>query len=288
MAYMAQRFLSFSLLIIFCLGCHSRARKDPQELIWVKMPAGSYDMGITLDEMKRLMDRPNLSRAIRKQLPREVPRHRVEVGEFEILKTEVTVAAYRQCIAAGKCKDTKKENHCTHARPDPEWMPINCVTWTNAKDFCSWAGGRLPTEAEWEFAARSLGKDIRYPWGNEPEPNCNYAVTDEHGRGCGRRTLWPVCSKPKGNTQQGLCDMAGNAWEWVDDEAALYPGIEKISEQELTRPKKELFSKNARIIRGGGISSTKEFRTTMRGAHKADFEYGGLSFRCVRTVKKPQ
>ena len=88
------------------------------------------------------------------------------------------------------------------------------VDWNQAKAFAVWAGERLPSESEWEYAARSGGKDRKYPWGDE-EATCETAVIG--GSGCGNNAARPVCSKPKGNTEQGLCDMAGNAWEWVED-----------------------------------------------------------------------
>ncbi len=91
------------------------------------------------------------------------------------------------------------------------------MDWNQARIFAKWVGGDLPSEAQWEYAARSGGRDIKYPWGNE-EATCKYAVMDDGEYGCGEKRSWEVCSKTGGNTVQGLCDMGGNVWEWVLDE----------------------------------------------------------------------
>ena len=134
--------------------------------------------------------------------------HQVAVRAFQMAKTLVTKAQYQACINAGICT---APTCLWPAEAGEENLPVVCVTWDEARQFSQWAGGRLPSEAEWEYAARSAGKDWKYPWGNE-DATCEKAVT----LGCARRAA-PVCSKPAGNTQQGLCDMMGDAWEWVQD-----------------------------------------------------------------------
>ena len=158
----------------------------------------------------------------------EKPVHRVRVATFELARTEVTVAQYRACVRAGACSDHHltgyewpgqaftESAYCNWGQPGREDHPMNCVDWKQARAFARWAGGRLPSEAEWEYAARSGGRDITYPWGSG-EATCERAVIDHGGRGCGKDRTWPVCSKPAGRSAQGVCDLAGNVWEWTED-----------------------------------------------------------------------
>jgi iron(II)-dependent oxidoreductase len=150
----------------------------------------------------------------------EKPIHRVIVKDFYMSKTEVTVGQYRKCVEAGECSEPDDKNHyskCNWGYSDRDDHPINCVDWNQARAFAKWVGGDLPSEAQWEYASRSGGKDIKYPWGNA-EATCEYAVMYDNENGCGRDRTWEVCSKTGGNTTQGLCDMGGNVWEWVLDE----------------------------------------------------------------------
>ena len=95
---------------------------------------------------------------------------------------------------------------------------MNRITWDEAVTYSAWIGGRLPTEAEWEYAATSEGTPSIYSWGDDA-PDCTLAVMQENGvDGCGQGGSVPVCSIVAGNTVQGLCDMTGNLVEWTQDE----------------------------------------------------------------------
>ena len=148
----------------------------------------------------------------------EMPVHVVGVPDFEMQRTEVTVAHYAECVAQGACTvPASGDEYHNWDAPGREQHPVNAVDWYQALHFCDWFDGRLPTEAEWEYAARSGGLEVTYPWGDE-FATCDYAVMDEGtGAGCGAFSTLEVCSIPAGNTEQGLCDMAGNVWEWVQD-----------------------------------------------------------------------
>ncbi|MHA1962248.1 MAG: formylglycine-generating enzyme family protein [Candidatus Thorarchaeota archaeon] len=146
----------------------------------------------------------------------EQPVHEVAVQSFEMTKSEVTVSQYRVCVDAGFCVEPSPDYLCNWEAVGTDDHPINCIDWDQASRFCQCAGGRLPSEAEWEYAARGGGQDILYPWGNE-DATCEYAVMYDVEMRCGTERTWPVCSKTAGNTQHGLCDMAGNVWEWIRD-----------------------------------------------------------------------
>ncbi len=141
--------------------------------------------------------------------PNERPRHEVEVSTFYIDRHEVTNADYQACEKAGACPG--------RILPDPTFLgptqPAVPVSWHAAQDYCAWAGKRLPTEAEWEKAARGGAEGRRFPWGTQ-DASCDRAQT----AGCPPNTTKPVGSFPAG--AYGIHDLAGNGYEWVSDWAS--------------------------------------------------------------------
>jgi len=234
----------------------------------VSVPAGEFIMGSDDDQDD------------------EKPRRTVYLDAFSIDKTEVTVAAYKACVDAGSCSAPSTtsrfcsgdyatyNNWNTSGRDD---YPVNCVDWSQAKTYCNWAGKRLPTEAEWEKAAR--GTDGReYPWGNGGT-QCSVAVmNDGGGKGCGSDRTWPVGSKPSGASPYGALDMAGNVWEWTADwyDAGYYADA---PEKNPNGPQ----SGTERVNRGGGFSSpASDLRASNRVISAPSGTHELLGFRCAR------
>ncbi|HJX63830.1 MAG TPA: formylglycine-generating enzyme family protein [Polyangia bacterium] len=239
------------------------------------------------------------------------PVHKVTLSPFCMDKTEVTVAAFRACVQSGDCQPpsatvewtpikpedkTNLSQFCTWGRSGLDQHPINCVDWEQASAYCEWTGGRLPTESEWEYAAR--GNDGRnYPWGNE-EPDAKRL--NACGRECasmakqrlneirkpmytgddGRPATAPVGSYPKGASPFGVLDMAGNVWEWTADSDADY------REDAVTNPQKTQPVELYHFVRGGSWYSNAPVwvRAAQRFVLPVDRD-NDLGFRCVRGQK---
>ena len=232
---------------------------------WVLLSGGTYDMGSEDGE------------------DHEQPVHPVELHDFEIGRTEVTVEQYRACVDDNLCEEPNEDGQWCHWNvAGREQYPVNCVNWQQARDYCGWLGARLLTEAEWEYAARGQGQDVDYPWGNAPA-TCDLAVMDDPaagGNGCGDDTSLVVCSRsPDGDTAQGVCDMAGNVWEWVAD---LYH-----DSYEGAPPDGSVWEEGGTahpVTRGGSNGNEADkLTTTYRDWAEVDRSIPGLGIRCART-----
>ena len=229
-------------------------------MVIVYVPAGEFLMG-SADSDSLAYDN-------------EKPQHKVYLDAFWIDKTEVTNVQYEKCVQAGTCKASR---YASDSKYNAYNQPVVGVDWSQAQAHCQWTGRQLPTEAQWEKAARGAQADGRiYPWGNQTA-TCDYAVMDEGGYGCGKGTTWPVGSKPQGTSPYGALDMAGNAWEWVAD----WYG-DKYYASSPSRNPPGLSSGTYRIIRGGSFDFVAH---RLRGAYRRWFDpalsgpYRG--FRCV-------
>jgi formylglycine-generating enzyme required for sulfatase activity len=151
-------------------------------------------------------------------LENELPVHEVDVPTFEISRSEITVFQYTECYSEGPCTAPEIGARFNWDVSGRGLHPVNGVTWEMATTFCQFVEARLSSEAEWEYAARSGGQDLVYPWG-DPLPTCDYCVMNDPdlGMGCEEGHTWPVCLKPDGHTEHGLCDMTGNVYEWLAD-----------------------------------------------------------------------
>lgn len=146
----------------------------------------------------------------------ERPQRKVRLAAFRVDRFEVTVGDYQACVVDGACSAPAAKQGCAPSRPGDR-HPVNCVSWTQASEYCAWRKARLPTEFEWERAAR--GRTGRpFPWGAEP-PNCERAALRDEGDGtlCGNSGPVVVGAHLAGATPEGIHDLAGNVQEWTAD-----------------------------------------------------------------------
>jgi hypothetical protein len=191
----------------------------------------------------------------------ESPRYRTRISTFCLDETEVTVDAYAKCVNDKACSAPHREQpNCNSHRKGRGEHPVNCVTWEQAEKYCALQKARLPTEAEWEFAARGGDEYRKYPWGNEsPDDRACW----KHAGTC------KVRSFPAGAF--GLYDMSGNVWEWTEDWYGPYPW-----------PPATAFAK---VYRGGSFSRRFEkwMHTRLRNRQNPRDSGSHLGFRCAVT-----
>jgi len=225
----------------------------PEDVLMVLIPAGPFTMGSDTGGED------------------EAPAHQVDLPAFKIDRFEVTNADFARFVeATGYQTDAEKAGSTNTWRSYAEGRdnhPVVKVSWNDARAYCEWAGKRLPTEAEWEKAAR--GTDGRtYPWGNEYDPK------KLNAKDSGIRGTTAVGSYPEGASPYGLLDMAGNVWEWTADWYQGYPGSTYQS---------PYYGEQFKVLRGGGWFETAEFvRTTTRNANSVTAANDDAGFRCAK------
>ncbi|MGA3025730.1 MAG: SUMF1/EgtB/PvdO family nonheme iron enzyme [Bryobacteraceae bacterium] len=243
---------------------------------WVKVEGGWFWMGAQDKD-------PGGRNYDEEAYPDESPVHPVEVPAFLLGRYPVTVFEYERFVAAGGYRDKQPWTAGGLGRStEPlDWRrqlaypnrPVVGVSWYEAAAYCKWDRGRLPTEAEWECAARCGRDGVRYPWGNEDpdEHRANFAGGPGH--------LTPVGLYPGGATPTGIQDLAGNVWEWVQDW-----WVDEYSGTEARNPKGPEQG-NVRVLRGGAWGGNARFlRVSDRSRNVPEGRYVDLGFRCVREL----
>ena len=213
--------------------------------------------------------------------PDETPARRVRVSAFKMDKREVTIAEYDSCVSKGACTAAHYEDGaCLIASPPGfvrAWVPTSyrspdrpvvCVTWSQARAYCRWKGKRLPTEAEWEYAALAGGHGT-YAWGNEP-PSSSRCTPISHRS-----------PKPSGSyapNRWGLYDMTGNVWEWTDD----WYQRDYYSVGDTSDPRGAPVGQY-RVIRGGGwYAGPRQLRIKNRQWFSPSSAEVSVGFRCAK------
>lgn len=257
-------------LVLLCTPALLQAAAPPAPDDMVRIPAGPFIMGSdTGPEDER-------------------PAHEVALAAYGIDRFPVTNAGFAEFLNVVGYVNVKGERVFDVGDPDArirqaggrwtadrgyEHHPVVEVSWAGARDYCAWRGKRLPTEAEWEKAAR--GTDARhYPWGNTPPDRARARF------GAGWNETAPVNSHPAGASPYGVHDMAGNAWEWVASAYRPYPYRGDDGRENLA-------AGAVRATRGGGHDSpAAEITTTQRGRSLSRNPRSGhhnIGFRCAKT-----
>jgi formylglycine-generating enzyme required for sulfatase activity len=234
-------------------------------MVMAYVPAGTFYMGSNSeDELAAEYEKP----------PREV-----YLDAFWIDQTEVTVGQYRACVDAGVCSTPRQSSSAT--RPDYFFggafddYPVLWVTWDDAVTYCRWVGSRLPTEAEWEMAAR--GPDGRiFPWGDSWNESCTNAM---NRLGDTR----PVGSYPCGASPYNVLDMSGNVWEWVND----WFSDTYYADAPTSNPQGPSQGSQRAVRSGSWYSRLAWQRSANRGSAKPDFADDDIGFRCAQDAISP-
>jgi formylglycine-generating enzyme required for sulfatase activity len=226
-------------------------------MVMVYVPAGEFEMGSTEGHDD------------------EEPVHTVALDAFWLDRTEVTNAQWALCVAAGACRASA---YADDSRFNGATQPVVGVSWEDAAAYAAWVGGRLPTEAEWEYAARGP-ESLVYPWGNEWETG----LANCWERDCqdGYEYTAPVGSFPEGASWVGAVDLTGNVWEWVADRYGAYPSSRQVNP---TGPA----SGDPRVLRGGSFSGLQYItRCAFRNGGSPNVRGGYGGFRVVVAPARP-
>jgi len=260
---------------------------DSHGVVLVLVPAGDFEMGlnsdVALEECEKLFFGGSCPPDMYKN---EEPVHNVFLDEYYIDQTEVTNLLYRQCVNAGICSLPGKTN--LYNDQSYNNYPVAGVTWEQAKTFCEWRGARLPTEAEWEKAARGIDGRL-YPWGDEfdgslanfCDTNCTGTTWSNHEIDDGYPGIAPVGSYPDGASPYGVQDLAGNVYEWVSDWYS-----ETFYQESPNKNPQGPESGQKRVLKGGShFDFGGDLHTSRRIGSKPSDSVSNVGFRCAGSLE---
>jgi formylglycine-generating enzyme required for sulfatase activity len=250
--------------------------RPADNMAMVYVPGGTFEMGSAASQVEAALrlceEYPDTwGKCELERFQVEAPQHTVTLDGFWLDRTEVTNTQYGLCVEAGACRPSRLSGDSAY---DQAETPVAGIPWQDAAAYCAWAGGRLPTEAEWEYAARGSEGRI-YPWGDEFD--CAGGNFGDEITGCddGYAGSAPVGSFPAGSSWCGVLDLAGNAWEWVADAYGAYSG------EDQTNPTGPADG-DERILRGGSWAYYPPFlRTAHRYPVPPTADYLAVGFRCA-------
>jgi formylglycine-generating enzyme required for sulfatase activity len=260
-----------SLIAVALLATVTSCRTPESLVTFVQIAAGSFTMGCTEGD-------PDCAAS-------EKPAYRVRLSQsFYMAETEITDGQYTQCVEAGACRAAGYPEGWNpwHRRSD---LPVVWVSWADAETFCRWLDGRLPSQAEWEFAARGGREGWRYPWGNEIPVSDEGAVRGARFfDGAAGGVAAPGTVKSFSPNAFGLYDMAGNVWEWVADVwHPSYVGAPTDGSAWLTEG-----DSAHRVVRGGSsFDQAASLRVSVAGKGSSESRLENIGFRCLRERSIP-
>ena len=259
--------------------------RQVDKMTMVFVPGGTFQMGSADTEIEDAITlcKQHYSPCNSWYYEREAPLHPVSLDDYWLDQTEVSNDQYRLCVDAGICTEpiTCKKGEPTYLDPEKNDHPVVCVDWDDAQTYCQWAGGRMPTEAEWEYAIRGA-EGLIFPWGNEfdgsklnyCEANCNQPHADDRFDD-GYSLTAPVGSYPSGVSWSGAYNMSGNVSEWVSDWFGNYlpDGLSNPLGPE---------SGSEKMLKGCSWFFNPAYcRGAMRPSVSPDTRFDYLGFRCV-------
>ena len=270
-------------------------KRSTDEMDMVFVPSGAFSMGSNREMVKyaqQLCNESGSDMAIATcrsaAFVDEQPAHRVRLDSFWLDRTEISNRQYRICVEADvcvqPCLNSSFSRLSYHDNPVYADYPVINVDFYMASTYCSWVGARLPTETEWEYAARGP-ESLVFPWGNTFERSkLNYCDVNCNGLSAGTfdddyPDTAPIGTFPSGASWVGALDMAGNVREWVSDTYTYYQSGEAVNQSGID-------TEELKIPRGGSwYDKPDDVRSANRGGELPDYFRHNLGFRCAQDTE---